>query len=896
MRTLPRPHGPSVRGRLRTDRGLLVLTAAVVALVTALLAAVGPLTVRTADRAVAASVRDAGTRGAVVATVAQPDSRGPRRRDPGSVERLAGDVESARSRMPRVLAAAVRPGVVSLTSKPLQLTDAGPGRYLRLAYVATASGPPSVTWVDGEAPASSAAPGQEAVVVDAAAPPWPVQVGLSTSAASALGVGAGDQLEVEDEARRSVDVRVSGIFSPVDPDDEAWLAQPGLLSATTGTTEGVVRTSATALVGDASLPDLRIGVPSDDLSEQVSFLPVPEDVTWRGAPALRRAVVGLQSGGQGELTGTGFDTLLDRVLDDALTQVATARGQAQLLLVGLTATALLVLVLGAQLLVRRRAGTLALARERGAGLLGLGLELAVESVLVTAVGTALGLGAVLALLGPEGWTVAPSVVLVVVVVAGLAAPVLGAVEAARATGARRVPANRAARRALVQARATRRLLLEGLVVTAAVLSLLALRQRGVGDGDLAVGSVSTWWALVAALLLVRALPLLVRPALRWARRTSGLSRLVVVARVAEAGTRALPLTVLTVAVAQLVLGVSLAATERAGQEAGARVAVGGDARLRASPEPSLVRTAATVAAAPGVRTAVAARVTDARLSSSSQAVDVRLVVVDAAAWARLLDDSDLPAGSGPARLEGPGRVRALVSGGSAAVGEGAQLRWDDAVVPLDVVGTAPQVEGSAEPVVVVDTRALAGAGTTAPPDTVWATGPGAVEAVRAAAEAGDDVTTYAGVLAQRRAAPLPSALVALAAASALVLLALAALGVVLAATVDAPARRVSAGRLRSLGVPDRTLLTMLTGELLVPVLAGVVAGLVAGATCAAAITGHLGLEVVTGETAPPSLVVPWWVPLAALLVALVVPVLAVREAAAVRRASLARLLRGGGPG
>lgn len=888
---LPRLHLPTVRGRLRTDRGLLVLSAAVVAVVTALLAAVAPLTVRTADRAVEDSVRDAGARGAVVAAVPQPDSRGERERDPDSVARLAADEASARARMPRVLADAVRPGVVSLTSKPLQLTGAGPGRYLRLAYVATPAGTPGVTWVEGEAPGSSARPGQEAVALDPGAPPWPVQVGLSTSAASALGVGAGDRLEVEDEARRAVDVRVSGVFEADAPDDAAWLAVPGLLSAATGTTEGVQRTSATALVVDASLPDLRIAVPSDDLSQKVSFVPVPQDVTWHGAPELRRAVVGLQSGAQTGAGGPGFDSLLDRVLDTALLQVATARGQAQVLLLGLTASALLVLVLAAQLLVRRRAGTLVLARERGAGLLDLGLELGAESLLVTAVGTALGLGVVVLLLGSVGW----AAVLPVVAVALGAAPVLGALEAARATGARRVPANRAARRTLRRARATRRLVLEGLVVVAALLSLLALRQRGPADGDLVVGSVSTWWALAVALLLVRALPPLVRLVLRGARGTSGLGRLVVAARVAEAGTRALPLVVVAVAVGQLVLGVSVAATERAGQEAGARTAVGGDARLRTSPDPGLVETAAQVAAAPGVDAAVAALVTDARLSSSTRAVDVRLVVVDAVAWGRLLAASDLPEGSGLARLDGPGTVRALVTDGAATVGERAQLRWDDAVVPLDVVGAAPPVEASAEPVVVVDADALAGVGSAAAPDTVWASGPGAGSAVRAVAGPDDAVTTYAGLLAQRRGAPLPAALVGLAAVSALVLLALAALGVVLAAAAEAPARRVSLGRLRSLGVPDRTLRAVLTGELLAPVLAGATAGLVAGATCAATVTGHLGLELITGETAPPALVLPWWSPLAALVVTLVVPVVAGRESARLHRASLARLLRGGDP-
>ena len=73
-----RVHRPTVRGRLRADRGLLVLTGLVVALASALLAAVWPLTVRTADKAVAETVREAGPGASVVATLPQlPFARRP---------------------------------------------------------------------------------------------------------------------------------------------------------------------------------------------------------------------------------------------------------------------------------------------------------------------------------------------------------------------------------------------------------------------------------------------------------------------------------------------------------------------------------------------------------------------------------------------------------------------------------------------------------------------------------------------------------------------------------------------------------------------------------------------------------------------------------------------------
>ena len=294
------------------------------------------------------------------------------------------------------------------------------------------------------------------------------------------------------------------------------------------------------------------------------------------------------------------------MLDDASAQVADARGRAQVLLVGLLVTAILTLVLAALLLARRRAGPLTLARERGATLVGIGAELAVESLLVAVAGAAVGLAVTAALVGSVGWRW----VLPVVAVAALAAPVLGTLEAARATSARRVPANRAARRTAERRRRTRRLVLEAAVVGLAVVTFVALQQRGPVEGDLAPVSTPTVWALVGALVLVRVLPPLVRLVLRRAGRSAGRLRFFVAARVAAGGLRALPLVVVVVAVAQLVLGTALAATQQRGQEAGALLAVGGDARLKAVPTSRVADMAAAVGEAPGVDAAVAGRVAD----------------------------------------------------------------------------------------------------------------------------------------------------------------------------------------------------------------------------------------------------------------------------------------------
>lgn len=891
-----RIHRPTVRGRLRADWGLLVLTGLVVAVASALLAAVWPLTVRTADEAMAESVREAGPGASVSATLPQPSHRGDRSRKPNAVDRFALDIKFAQNEIPERLASVVRPRVASLISPLLAVAGPGPIRNVRLAYVGSPAEPPAVTWVAGAAPGSSAGPGEESIVVSQGDPPWPVQVGLSERAAAALGARPGDRLGLEDQFGQAVDVRVTGIYSPVDPAHPAWTVARELLSPAVSLSDGVEQVSVAALVSPEALPDLRLAVPPDQLTQRITFLPDPERVRWEDAADLRRDVVELKTRPGLDSGETGWDGALDRVLSDASAQVATARGRAQVPLVGLLATAALTVVLAAQLLARRRAGPLTLARERGATLAGIGAELGIESTLVAVAGAAVGVGVTAALLG--GASI--SWVLPVVVVAVLAAPVLGTVEAGRATSARRVPANRAARRLALRRRRVRRVVLEVGVVGVAVLTFVALWQRGPVAGDLGPASAPTWWALVGALLLVRVLPPLVRRVLGRAGRSAARRPFFVAARVAAGGLRALPLVVVVVAVAQLTFGSTLAATQQRGQEAGALLEVGGDARLRSVPGRAVSDRATEVARAPGVRAAVAGRVADGTLlSSATTGASARLVVVDALAYERLLAASDLPDAPQLARLTAGGGegapVPALLVGGPAGLEDGLQVRWGDVNLALDVVGEAPRVGAATDPVVVVDAAAFAAAGASADPDTIWAVGPGAPEALRTAAEAepADTVATYDEVLTRLRDAPLPAALVHLAVAASLLLVLLAGLGVVLGAAVDAPARATALGRLRSLGLADRELRGVLAGELLVPVIASVLTGLVVGLVTAGSTFGSLGLEEVTGQSEAPQLVVPLWTGLAVLALPVVALVLAARQSRQLRATSLAQLLRTG---
>ncbi|MEK8107340.1 hypothetical protein NKG94_23260 [Micromonospora sp. M12] len=124
---------------------------------------------------------------------------------------------------------------------------------------------------------------------------------------------------------------------------------------------------------------------------------------------------------------------------------------------------------------------------------------------------------------------------------------------------------------------------------------------------------------------------------------------------------------------------------------------------------------------------VVAQVTaSAPVFTESTLLTPRLVIVDTAAFQRLLATTRCPTrrrwpGS---RHPAPGRPRAgPFERRRAADRHAAEASRDDApAIRLAAVGTAPSVGGT-DDVVIVDATALADAGLPAVPNTVWVTGP-----------------------------------------------------------------------------------------------------------------------------------------------------------------------------
>jgi putative ABC transport system permease protein len=915
----PTVHWPSVRGRARADTGALLLVTVVVAVVSLLAGAAPALLRATADEAIRAAVRNAGDDAAVVARAPfeYDGVFGGRVRKPA----LAADADTFRQRIERSLdadlAATLRPPVLLATGPPLDVTDGSLLRTFQFGYLADEHGSYAadrVTWIAGQAPRGSVR-GDARVVVPPSAPPWPVQVGVSEGEAAALKLGPGDRIPLKDKNLHLKIVTISGVFRPNDPADPAWRLAPWLLRPVHGAS-GVGTTRLGGLLSAESLPDAQLAVDQFALGRSVQFEPDPAAFSAGNARALTASLVTLQatfSESYVNDTTPRFVTRLDGVLRTVQMQLNAAAAQSSVLLCGVLAGTVLVLMLAAALLARRRAGSITSARQRGASLPGLAVELLIESSAVALVAAGAGLGVARVLTpGVAWWWAVP-----VMVATAVAGPAYGVLTAARATSDRRAPANRNARRRLRRTALLRRAAIEVAVLIAAAGAVVALRQRGIlpvtagstggaldpFDGpentSALAASAPALGVLAGALVLLRLLPFALRFALRRALRSNRPLVLLGVAQAAANAARTLPALVMVVAVALTTFTLALGSTAGRGLEDASWRAVGADVRVDAGTASGadVTALARTVSAAPGVDHVVAAQVTDGvRITNESTLVTPRLVVLDAAEYARLLAGTPLPDAPKLAELtaRGGGELPALVRSADGGLAPGMRLQLpgqDGQSLQLIAIGTAPAIGDSGD-VVYVDSGALRDAGVPVEPNTLWLSGPGAADAVRDAAVV--EVTVRAEVAQERRAAPLTAGLLTLTWIAAAVLTALGLLGFVLGAAAGGPQRWATLGRLRTLGLRTRDTRTVAAVELLPPVLLAVLGGPLLGLLLAALTFGSLALRLVVGGDSPPPLTMPWWTlaPLVAILLA-AVPVAGAAETILRRRQGLGELLRVG---
>ena len=285
MRT-PRLHLPTVVGRLRSDRGLLLLVGTVVALTVALMGAVSPVTVWSADRAMAAVVQDAGC--AAPSWPPCPSgttTRRARRATPAPLRTSARTRTSCAAACRATSRRCCSRG--SPPSPPLPCTSSTPpGRYLRFAFVDTAAGVPDVSYTRGAAPQAARGgarrPSVQVAVSEAAAQALDLQVGERIPLATSTQVRRRrDQPHLR--ARRRGRRGLGGGPPPARADHEHVRGRAAHHHGRPSS-----RTSRCA--------DLRLALPGDALSRRVVVAPEPAAVTSGRSASLERTIAALQSG------------------------------------------------------------------------------------------------------------------------------------------------------------------------------------------------------------------------------------------------------------------------------------------------------------------------------------------------------------------------------------------------------------------------------------------------------------------------------------------------------------------------------------------------------------------------------------------------------------------------
>ncbi|WP_454048619.1 FtsX-like permease family protein [Cellulomonas sp. Marseille-Q8402] len=846
--TLPR--------RSAAQAGPLVLVAVLVALVVALASAVPRAVARVADDAVHAAVERAGTDADVVVTTRSGFVLSESGHDPDPAAGVVAAADDVAAGLRTRLGDVLRPYAAATTTPPLELAvDTPTPGETTVRLVWTHDGD-QVEWTSGAEPGGPSFD----VATDRDPEPEPVQVGLSEEVARSLGAATGDVLQAAAADGSAVDLRVSGLFRPVDPEAAHWRDVDDLLRPRVATVGPATSTRVAALLSDASLATALVFLDPGGVQRTVRLAFDPGAVGVAEADRVLAELPAAQASpaqiGWGA-AGAALHSSAAGVLRGALADLAAARAASAALVAGAVAVGALLLVLTSGLLARRRAAELATRRTRGASSPGTAVELGVEALVVVAAGT--GAGLLLA-----GAVVPGPVPLGTVLVVGTAA-VLALVVAALRTahprtggadpgGARPRGGVRDVRGRRLAAELTLLALAGAAAVTlgAAPGTVPAGRGRGgaapAASPDLLAAATPVLLAAAGAVLVARALPALLRRLGPAASRSRRAVPVLAVARARSDGLAALPLLTVATAAALVVVGASSAAAVRHGQDAAAWRAVGGDVRVQGDADARLTTSAADWAAAPGVTVAVAVRVAEdvpARTADGSVRLDVVAGDPDALAALAAATPPDTRAG-------------AAAAAGAVPAGE-VQLRWDGqdrtvhAIAGLAVPAPATgRAEGRA--VVAVDVEELGGADAV-PPTTVWLVGPGAADAVRAAPPGGEaDVVDRATVLAGLRADVLPRALVGAAVASVALLLALVVLAVLVTAATGGPARRRALDVLRTVGLTDREARWVAAGEVLPGALLATAAGAALGCAVALVVLGPLGLA---GDAGAGTALVAW---------------------------------------
>ncbi|MGW2028638.1 FtsX-like permease family protein [Streptomyces sp. NPDC001356] len=601
-RPSPRVVAPWVRTRLRAAPGAAVALAVLVALAACLAGAFPRAVDRYEDAGLRRALRQAGPEHTTVrVTAPQPDLGLP----------------------PERRAAALRPGALKRQYEKVLGTTGGPLSVRRAESAYGVAGTVSPAVPDPWLPRPTGLPAHISLAaqndladharvrtgrfpraphpVDASTPE--VEAAVTAATAKALRIEVGSVVHMPAPGRAPLAVRVTGVLVPRDPGSAYWSTVPLLRTPTLVTlpTPGpdpdkywlgallLAPEAAPALLGTSTdparywhlAPDLR-GLRAHDLDRLR-----PAVAALESGPGLQRARA---------VTDDGTDVSTD--LDDALASFSRLRsGIAPLVSVaaaGAATVVAVVLLMTGGLAADRRRAELALLRARGASLSGLAVRLLAETAVIAVPAGALGL-AVALLVVPDG-RITPAVLcaLAVLLAACAALPL-------RAALAHRTVRLTAPREDITSVRPSRRRTVAELTLLVLAAGAVAtLRRRG-ASGDQLTAVAPVLVGVIAAFVLLRVYPLLLRRLSGPAGRLRGAVGYLSLTRAGRTqGSAVLPLLALLTALTTAAFGGSVLAGVAEARDRAALLRVGADARADAG-VPLPADAPARARSVPGVR-------------------------------------------------------------------------------------------------------------------------------------------------------------------------------------------------------------------------------------------------------------------------------------------------------
>jgi len=511
-------------------------------------------------------------------------------------------------------------------------------------------GDQQIRLVKGRLPEASSAPAPTAGQQQA--PQLPViQVAMSTQTAAKFGLHVGSTFEMTGPERETtgqasqVTILVTGIVAPRDPTSSFWAVDPTIVApGLQGQTDNPYWAGAVMVGSDetseieqyfssaglqlewvfplnvSSLTGQQVQPLSDALDSLTTSVPTITGNAAQAAPLLTTSSNLLSALNQFIATAQAVDTLL------------------WLLYVSLVVTGLAVLLLAGRMVAMRRRAELAVIRARGASLRQIALGTAAGAALVCV--PAAVLGAVLAILAipgagsvqaagtAGGWW--PPIAVLVVAVCG---------PALIAAWQHRLPKGGITDRRQTAAR--RRLIVEVMLIAAAVAGIVVFRNQGNQPGsgvNFYTSSAPLLVAIPVVIVVLRLYPLALRGLLRLSIRTSRAPAFLGLARASRTAlTPALPAFALVLALTVAAFAGMVRDAVTNGEVAASWQTAGVDATVTPAPnliiEPNAVRAMADV---PGV--SHAASVWNALWQTPGD-TQLNVLAVDPASYAALVASS-----------------------------------------------------------------------------------------------------------------------------------------------------------------------------------------------------------------------------------------------------------------